>query len=200
MCLEAGIQLAFSYNASIAYESHSIPCNTYFVTRQDAATTQNGPEEADDEDEEEMQWQDKPPRLNHADSPYEFCKLVLSVLRQMVEGHYTSKFSNSPYNTPLFRPKTLGWALVLVARCLGIDALAIHVSHLPSPAADLQKLLQRQPNTIAPGSNVDLLMQAVDLFNVLQVRLPAGCGMDLYAASWVTPTSRKPGSISACVT
>eukprot|EP00198_Chlamydomonas_reinhardtii_P012135 XP_001701472.1 ryanodine-inositol 1,4,5-triphosphate receptor Ca2+ channel [Chlamydomonas reinhardtii] len=89
---------------------------------EDAATTQNGPEEADDEDEEEMQWQDKPPRLNHADSPYEFCKLVLSVLRQMVEGHYTN----------------------------------------------LQKLLQRQPNTIAPGSNVDLLMQAVDLFNVLQ--------------------------------
>ncbi len=56
---------------------------------QDDATTVV--EEVDEEDEEEMQWQDKPPRLNHADSPYEFCKLMLGVLRQMVEGHYTSE-------------------------------------------------------------------------------------------------------------
>ncbi|GFR45996.1 hypothetical protein Agub_g7473, partial [Astrephomene gubernaculifera] len=46
-----------------------------------------GGEEEEDE-EEELRWEDKAPRLNAADNAYEFSRVLLAVLKSMVEGHF----------------------------------------------------------------------------------------------------------------
>ncbi|EFJ39749.1 hypothetical protein VOLCADRAFT_121781 [Volvox carteri f. nagariensis] len=44
--------------------------------------------EEEEEDEEEVRWEDKSAKLNNADNAYEFTKVLLNVLKSMVEGHY----------------------------------------------------------------------------------------------------------------